>query len=90
MHGSTLEKMSRSDACWSDLVVGFWQVQGDCPPIGGFFVVVVCTLFILNPDLLGPRMQVPGVGWPSPALVTFMFVLFCSCVDFCEVMMMGR
>jgi len=22
MHGSTLEKMSRSDACWSDLVVG--------------------------------------------------------------------
>lgn len=36
---------------------GLQQVQGDCPPIGFFFGVVVCTLFILNPDL-GYRSQV--------------------------------
>ena len=79
----------------NQLVTGFLrqglrQVQGDYPPIGVFFAMVVCTLFILNPDLLGPRMQVPGVGWPSLALVTFMFILFCSYVEFCEVIMMGR
>jgi len=39
----------------------------------GFFLVVVCTLFILDPGLLGPGIQVPDIGQPSPALIVFIF-----------------
>ena len=33
----------------------------------------MCTLFILDPGLLGPGIRVPGIGQPSPALVAFIF-----------------
>ena len=43
------------------------------PSCWGFFFVVVCTLFILDPGLLGPGIWVPGIGQPSSALVAFIF-----------------
>jgi len=50
----------------------------------------VCTLFILDPGLLGPGIRVPGIGQPSPALVAFIFyfvLFFCSYIDLWGVMM---
>ena len=63
---------------------------GGLPSCWGFFVGVVCTLFILDPGLLRPGIGVPGIGQPSLALVHSCSVLFCLYVDFCEVMGVGR
>ena len=55
----------------SELSSSVWRFSA--LEVGQIFLAVVCTLFILDPGLLGPGIWVPGLGQPSPALIAFIF-----------------